>query len=38
MMGRQLIAARTQVAIERLCDPRISMREVARQARESCHV
>jgi 3-phenylpropionate/trans-cinnamate dioxygenase ferredoxin reductase component len=38
MMGRQMIAARTQVAIERLRDPRISMREVARQARESCHV
>ncbi len=38
MMGRQMIVARTQGAIERLRDPRISMREVARQARESCHV
>jgi 3-phenylpropionate/trans-cinnamate dioxygenase ferredoxin reductase component len=38
MMGRQMIVARTQVAIEHLRDPRISMREVARQARESCPV
>jgi 3-phenylpropionate/trans-cinnamate dioxygenase ferredoxin reductase component len=36
MVGRQLIAARKQVSIERLCDPRISMREVELKA--SCHV
>jgi 3-phenylpropionate/trans-cinnamate dioxygenase ferredoxin reductase subunit len=30
MMGRQLIAARTAISIERLRDSRISMREVAR--------